>query len=264
MLNFDNELTNEDVLKDSESVAALRVWYVAAALVLGNLPGLFLPSKRAYDFRLYMYFNILLGSVLVSMGYHICQSVNYCFLWTLPMWTSLDHITATLVMVARFLFLMNMRSRAQIERETRRPLPYDQENMLYDSWSVGSTYWLFLLVVVAVFAHPFSMQAFNIVLAGCIAALFFKLVVLDRAKAKNFRGRVSWPELFIFLTLTTIGLVFYVTCSFTEYWLLHTLWHIFIYISEDFFIVALSRNTPYWYSTYAIIVSFFFPPRTTT
>jgi hypothetical protein len=262
MLNFDNELTNDDVLADQESVASLRVWYVAAALVLGNLPGLFLPSKRAYDFRLYLYFNVLVGSVLVSMGYHICQSVNYCFLWQLPMWTSLDHITATLVMVARFLFLMNMRSTAQIRQQTRSPLPYDQENMLYDSWSVGSLYWSFLVVVMAVFAHPFSMQAFNIVLAICIAMLFFKMIVLDEARAENFRGRVSWPELGLFLLFTTIGLVFYVTCSFTEYWVLHTLWHIFIYISEDFFIVALAKNTPYWYSTYARMVSLFFPPRT--
>lgn len=123
-----------------------------------------------------------------------------------------------------------------------------EENMIYDAWTAFTTMTLFFITVLSALAHPFSSQAFIIVIFFAILVLVFKISLIDEGYPVNMADRVSLPELLISLILAVIGLICFVADSFVAYEALHTLWHIFIYLFMFFFLVGLSANSPYHYS----------------
>ena len=132
--------------------------------------------------------------------------------------------------------------------EMGKHFTYDkiEENMIYDSWSAGSAITIYVITVMAVFAHPFSYAAFNIVIAACVIAGFIKIMLIEEGEPINFVGRLSLPELIIGLILTAIGLIAYVLDSYYEYMILHSIWHVAIYLAVMFFLAGTMRSVNGW------------------
>lgn len=122
-----------------------------------------------------------------------------------------------------------------------------EENMIYDAWTAGSAITVITVTVVAVYAHPFSYAAFNIVIAVTFPFLaFIKVMLIDEGQPTNFIGRVSVPELIISIILGIIGLTAYVLDAYCEYMILHSVWHVSIYISLLFFLAGTMKSVNGW------------------
>lgn len=119
-------------------------------------------------------------------------------------------------------------------------------NDVYDSWSAGSTIAIIVITYLAVEAHLYSYAAFHIVIAACFSLAFVKIALIEEGEPSNFHGRISWPELIISLILTAIGLAAYVTDAYIEYMILHSIWHIFIYIGLGFNLIGLTKSVNGW------------------
>ena len=132
-------------------------------------------------------------------------------------------------------------------------IEFREENMIYDAFSSFSAVFLFVFIVLQVIAHPFSYHAFINVLTVTLLVGLFKFAVIDECAPKNLKGRLSYPELIIGIILASIGLTCYVLDSYVAYEILHTLWHVFIYIAGFFVFIGLIRNTPYFYSIWTFI-----------
>ncbi len=132
-------------------------------------------------------------------------------------------------------------------------IEFKEENMIYDAFSSFSAVFLFVYIVLQVIAHPFSYHAFINVLTVTLLVGLFKFAVIDECAPKNLKGRLSYPELIIGIILSLIGLTCYVLDSYTSYEILHTLWHVFIYLGGFFVFIGLIRNTPYFYSIWTFI-----------
>jgi len=143
------------------------------------------------------------------------------------------------------------------ETETREimlhNIEFREENMIYDAFSAFSAVFLFVFIVLQVIAHPFSYHAFINVLTLTLLIGLFKFAVIDECAPKNLKGRLSYPELIIGIILAAIGLTCYVLDSYTAYEILHTNWHIFIYLAGFFVFIGLIRNTPYFFSMWTFI-----------
>ncbi len=277
MLNFPNALTNEDPLASGIDLAALRYWLPALSLVFSNFAGW--PAV-AYLFHTGFY---ITGSavgvaIVFSVFYHLCQTTSYCFFLNLTIWTMLDHMSAPAMMAMLILFLVNPRTTSLIVefyerqlRRARRPLavsarwlgPEDQRashyavygaptyqaaNELYDAWTATITYSYLFVVVLATFAHPFSMQNFIIIIAFGLAAIFFKIVVIDEGNPRQIEKRLSLQDLVVGVLLIGVSLIFFVLDSYICYAYLHTMWHVLSFVGVYFFCAGLSRNTPTFYS----------------
>lgn len=288
MLNFENALTNEDPLNSGIDLAQLHWWLPTLALVFSNFAGW--PAV-AYLFGTGFY--VTGSAVAVAIGfsvfYHLCQTTSYCFFLNLTIWTMLDHMSAPAMMAMLILFIVNPRTTAIIvemyERRLKRlrrdqlamgtrwlgDLPdqkgsnytvygarqYGESNELYDTWSATITYTYIFVVILATFAHPFSMQNFIIVIAFGLAAVFFKIVVIDEGNPRQIEKRVSVADLVAGVLLIAVSLVFFVLDSYVCYWFLHTLWHVLSFVGVYFFCAGLARNTPTFYSPSWLLYDWF-------
>lgn len=291
MLDFENALTNEDPLHGVD-LAQVRWWLPALALVFSNFAGW--PAV-AYLFGtgFYVTGSAVAVAIVFSVFYHLCQTTSYCFFLNLTIWTMLDHMSAPAMMAMLVLFIINPRTTALIvefyERRLRRlrreqlttgarwlgdSFPelgdvrashysvygaprYDEVNELYDTWSATITYAYIFVVILATFAHPFSMQNFVIVIAFGLAAVFFKIVVIDEGNPRQIEKRVSVVDLVAGVLLIAVSLVFFVLDSYVAYWYLHTLWHVLSFVGVYFFCAGLSRNTPTFYSPAWLLYGWF-------
>ncbi len=128
-----------------------------------------------------------------------------------------------------------------------------EENMIYDAFTSFGAVSIFVFIVLQVIVHPFSYHAFINVLTYTLLLGLFKYTVIDEGRPKNLKGRLSWPELLIGIFLALIGLTCYVLDSYVAYEILHTLWHVFIYLALYFLFIGLIFNTPYYYSYWEFI-----------
>lgn len=122
-----------------------------------------------------------------------------------------------------------------------------EENLIYDEWTSASVVTLYVITAIAVYAHPFSYAAFNIVIASCVIAGFFYILLIKEGEPKNFVGRISWPELIISIVLSLIGLTAYVLDSYVEYMWLHSLWHVAIYLGIMFLLAGTMKSVNGWF-----------------
>lgn len=122
-----------------------------------------------------------------------------------------------------------------------------EENLIYDEWSAASVVTIYVITAIAVYAHPFSYAAFNIVIASCVIAGFFYILLINEGEPKNFVGRISWPELIISIVLSLIGLTAYVLDSYVEYMWLHSLWHVAIYLGIMFLLAGTMKSVNGWF-----------------
>ena len=122
-----------------------------------------------------------------------------------------------------------------------------EENLIYDEWTSASVVAIYVITAVAVYAHPFSYAAFNIVIASCVIAGFFYILLINEGEPKNFVGRISWPELLISIILSLIGLIAYVLDSYVEYMWLHSLWHVAIYLGIMFLLAGTMKSVNGWF-----------------
>lgn len=295
MLAFNDEFNNDDPLVDIKTIIALNTLHAAVLLVLGNLAGVWTTSIAA---RVGFYFlaAVILGSVIVSYFYHLCQTTHACFLFKLADWVAIDHFTSTSMLGVLLLHIVNARTTCQMiySRTVLKIAPTVQvpldiecrpkntcaiqtfistppslyteinhcecgvplykhckfkriaENGIYDWWTASSTFAIIVITAIAVYAHPFSYAAFNIVIAAVVILWFFKIVLVDEGEPLNFIGRISWPELIIAIILGIIGLAAYVIDAFIEYEILHSLWHVAIYIAVGFFIIGTNKSVNGW------------------
>lgn len=128
-----------------------------------------------------------------------------------------------------------------------------EENMIYDAYSSFCIYFTIIFLYIQVYLHPFSYHAFINVLTLVLLLGLFKIIVLNEGNPKNLKNRVSWPELIIGIILAAIGLICYVLDGFLLYEVLHTLWHIFIYLSLYFQLLGLAKNSPYYHSIWRFL-----------
>lgn len=291
MLNFASPLTNEDPYADADHYEGIGTWYWALLLVIGNTAGVPL-LVITYKTGFYFLFSIAFASMIVSMFYHLCQTTNQCVGYILFQWVQSDHVTATALMAYFLFFFFVSRSTKQILKtreknrirgedglkahrvndphytlpkiptstdggggggDTVHEIHFHEENMIYDAFSSSSVVAIFVFIVLQVIAHPFSYHAFINVLTFTLLLGLFKYAVIDECVPKNLKGRLSWPELIIGIFLALIGLTCYVLDSYTTYEVLHTLWHIFIYLALYFLFIGLIRNTPHFYSYWKFI-----------
>jgi hypothetical protein len=115
MLNFESPLTNEDPYADADHYTKVSIWYWAVGLVIGNLAGIPL-SIVTYKTSYYFLSWIVTASIVVSGFYHLCQSTEQCFGYTLFQWVMADHVTATALMAYFLFFFFVSRSSKQITR----------------------------------------------------------------------------------------------------------------------------------------------------
>ncbi len=144
-------------------------------------------------------------------------------------------------------------------QEMVRHLLYDsiEENLIYDEWTSACAIIVITVTTVAVYAHPYSYAAFNIVIATCITLAFWYIVFIKEGEPENFAGRISWPELIISIILSALGLAAYVLDSYVEYMWLHSVWHVAIYLGIMFFLAGTMKSVNGWVPLYAPCCNFF-------
>lgn len=285
MLAFHDEFNNDDPLSNTEMFnGSLNTPWAAVFLVLGNLAGL-IPFVYHIKIGSYTLGWVTMVSLVVSFFYHLCQTSQECFLYTLLDWVANDHFTSTWYLATIFLSFLNVRTRQQYLHIERlfKPQPQQQqchtatsgfllvpslpkrkeneddaplknrltyhkleENMIYDHWSAASFVVLTVITYLAVRAHPFSYAAFVIVMTSCVLAAFIKIMLIDEGEPENFRGRLSLPELLISIGLAIIGLVAYVLDAYVEYLVLHSVWHVAIYVATMFFEAGTKKSVNGW------------------
>lgn len=271
---------NWDALLDPAFLASLQYWPYQLCLILSNL--FFLPPiVIAYVFgrralaAAYIYFAVgvvLLVAMIVSFLYHICQTTGYCALQDIVYWTIGDHYTSgsMIGMVTVFTVtpvtlgivgplyekrlrrvLRELRDHsgadgtfaadriARWHEQRRAAVKHDE---LTQAWWVSLTIAYIFVVIFAVSSHPFSLQAFIVIIAFGLAAVFFRIVVLEGGDARDFAERLSVPDLVVGVILFAISLVFFMLDGYM-YWLFHSLWHTLSGIGLFFYICGLSAHT---------------------
>lgn len=120
------------------------------------------------------------------------------------------------------------------------------ENGIYDAWSAFSSFTIIVVTVIAVIAHPFSYAAFNIVIATWLFLTYIYIALIWEGEPPNFYARISWAELLIGTVFAIMGLAAYVIDSYAEYELLHSLWHVFIYLYLGFDMIGSMKSVNGW------------------
>jgi hypothetical protein len=263
-------------------------------LTIGNLAGV-LPFVYCLCVGLFFLAYSVLMSIIVSCYYHLCQTTHECFQTPLPIHVAMDHYTSTSMMGLVLLSFVNTktlchhaRKRRERDEKSNHHLPVaapgahnlcgcgiekhyhyahgkQKENMIYDAWTAGSALVVHTVTMIAVYAHPYSYSAFLIVIAATLLLMFIKIVLIDEGEPPNFHGRISYPELIISAALSTIGLTAYVLDSYTEYEILHSVWHVAIYPAIMFLIAGTTKSVngwiPLWSPFYRFFARCFFPRR---
>ena len=304
MLTFKNALNNEDPLANKAELAALKSLEAALPLVLGNLAGIW-TCLIAGRLGLWVGVGICVASWVISWYYHLCQTTDECFQFTLPDHVSIDHFTATSLLVMIPHYELNVLTVCQLIHERvviktspcvklpsaikeviarhgkkycdtivtvleKIPSTYQdgaldvprcgcgspvekhfkrlsiRENGFYDAWSSISGITLIVVVAIAVYAHPFSYAAFSISAACCLGMWFIKILLIEEGQPANFHGRISWPELIVSIILAGVGLTAYVMDSYVEYLILHSVWHVAIYLAMGFFLTGTMKSVNGW------------------
>ena len=264
MKNFQNPLTNEDPLAKELELESLQYWPIATVLILSNFfgwPAIILCVKK----RRWVEASAIAIAVLWSLFYHICQSTTYCFTLNLTIWTMSDHISAPAMMAMLIILIVNPRiityvnpllTSIEFNVELNTPIKHKkrtESDQFYDAWISVTTYCYIFLVILATFAHPFSMQNFVIVISFGLSIVFIKLVIIDECRPENLEERISLPDLIVGTILIGISLIFFVLDSWLLYWIFHSLWHAFSFSGVYFFIVGMTNDTKPAYSPTTIV-----------
>lgn len=132
---------------------------------------------------------------------------------------------------------------------------YKEEYMIHDAWSVTVVLCLIFVAFNSVLVHPSSMQAFLIVIAFALAAVFFKVVVLDDGHTELTRDTLSLVDVVVGIVLIAVGLIFFVLDTWYYYDVLHPFWHLFSFTGMFFYGMGVSKLSPNFYSPSLYIYS---------
>lgn len=121
-------------------------------------------------------------------------------------------------------------------------------NTLTSAWDVYILLASIFVAIIAALAHPFSMQAFIIVIIFNLLSIFYKIVIIEEGVPVNMYGRLYLPDLLMGIAMISVSLVFYILDCFWAYAYTHTLWHILSFMGSAKVISGLSRNQKNWYS----------------
>jgi hypothetical protein len=125
---------------------------------------------------------------------------------------------------------------------------YKEEYMIHDAWSVTVVLCLIFVAFNSVLVHPSSMQAFLIVIAFALSAVFFKVVVLDDGHTELTRDTLSLVDVVVGIVLIAVGLIFFVLDTWYYYDVLHPFWHLFSFTGMFFYGMGVSKLSPNFYS----------------
>ena len=255
-------LANEDPL--AKLIELRAHWYIAFFLITSNLAAWW---GTWYFWRLGLTYEMAVvgGSAVISMFYHTCQTTAVCFHLGIERWTITDHITASWLLAMLVVLTINSYTLDEVLARLRRlwptttigattepggvvlpafPEQYARDVLLNHRWSAAITYCYVVVVILSTICHPYSMQAFLIVIAFGMGALLIKCIVLDGGNPESILRRISVPDLACGLVLIAVSLVFFVADSYAYYWEFHTLWHLFSYAGVYFYAAGITRGLP--------------------
>lgn len=237
----------------------LHTWYSILFLILSNL---------AYVPLIYYLFRVgassgaslVCFSAIISILYHICQTLTYCFLHDIAYWTMSDHTFALLFLAVIFLFTVNSPSKKlcdqwrkwRFQRDWRKP-----DTMIYDQWTGSVTVVFFGLVVMAVHSHPYSSQSYLVGITFGLCLVLFKFLILEQGEIDRFSERLSVLDLCLGLGLFFVGIICFQLDGSITYWAPHFLWHFFSGLGLFFYCAGVSAHLDGHFSPSARISYYF-------
>lgn len=253
-----------DVMDNADPLAKqtqLHQWYIAFFLIGTNLAAL---AGSVYFYRVGLTGELvaLLGSMVVSMFYHTCQTTSVCFHLGLERWTISDHFTAPALLAAIAIATVNSYSIDAVMQHFRQawavgttavtkgefPELFARDAALNYKWTAGITWAYVIVTFLSTMCHPYSMQNFLIVIAFGMCVILFKIAIIDNGNPENIQRRISLPDFITGLVLIAISLVYFVLDGFFYYWQFHSLWHLFSYLGVYFYAAGITKGLPGAYS----------------
>lgn len=253
-------------------VANLREWWKVLILVFSNL---FAIPAIIYGFIMgfYVWGMSILIAMLISMGYHLCQTTDFCiFGMSLYTWQETDHISAASILgmsILLFFLYRPHRKKKYISSSNMGPessLEYDNilnkkdkakicfncrgvdPVMAYDWQSVSVIYLYIFIIIVTILTLPLTTQSFVIVIIFGVLAALFKILVIEEGDPSYLEKRFHLPSLITGIVLIVISLVFYFIDGYMIYWLFHGLWHVFSFVGFLFLLMGVSKDLPGWFN----------------
>lgn len=120
--------------------------------------------------------------------------------------------------------------------------------MLYDWQSVVLVYFYIFLIIVTINAIPLTTQSFLIIINFGVIIALLKILVIEEGDPKYLNHRFHRSSLITGIVLVVISLIFYFIDGYLDYWLFHSLWHLFSYIGFLFIILGTSYDIDGWFS----------------
>lgn len=246
MLPLGSVLSIDEPISDLIESPELHTWWAALLLVSSNL--FYLPAT-VYAYQIYCgYVGAYIGGeIVISAIYHLCQTVKFCFGGNIAGWTLLDHLFALTMVAVLFLFTINTLS----ETISRK------ENVIYDRWTSSISVVYLIVVVLAVMAHPYSMQSYLIGIGFGLSLVFMKLLVIDGGEIGKVYDKISPLDLAMAIIFVFIGLVFFMIDGYINYIASHFFWHVFGGLGYYFYLASITKNLSGHYSPVSKILSIF-------
>jgi hypothetical protein len=265
----------------SIDVNDLKEWWKVLLLVFSNLFAIF-PIIYAYIMGYYLWGTSIFVAMLVSMGYHLCQTTDFCiFGMNLNTWQETDHITAATILAMSILILFLYRpiknknkygedngiiSNKYGNLSPDQKLSFDKNLrlrdktkicfncrgvdpiMIYDWQSEVIVFIYIFVIVITINALPLTTQSFLIVIIFGLLYALLKIVVFEEGDPSYLKERFHLPSLIIGIVFIIISLIFYFIDGYILYWLFHPLWHLFSFIGFLFFVIGISKDLDGWFN----------------
>jgi hypothetical protein len=208
-----------------------------------------IPAIR-YSYRINAFFVMSEISVtmIISMIYHLCRSTGFCFGVSVVTWQTLDHMFANGAIMIAFVILLDM-DKAPIYKYDPDVFNYEKKIMIknikywayYGMWSVTLRCIMLFLVFIAVVITPINNRIVYFIIVVGLAALFIKFVIVKQGLITFERFYVI--ALIIGVILAAVGITCFMFDNTSNlYWLFHSLWHTFGFLSLFFLIVGMTHN----------------------
>jgi hypothetical protein len=179
---------------------------------VSNVPGIF-AAYRLYSYKFYALSLVLFFSAVVSALYHFASSTCTSVIgmdwnqWGIAdFWLAFSSIIAVSVLFSRWTI---------------------------EYYAIQSMHLVFLMIIMLILVLWDRTSTYTIVVIVSLMAIIvlMKFIILDHA----YPPHLAWANIITVLFLGAAGITMFFCCSSEEtYWWIHSLWHIFIYMSAFF------------------------------
>lgn len=114
--------------------------------------------------------------------------------------------------------------------------------MVYDWQSIFVTYVYLFVVFMTIEILPLTLQSFVIIIVFGVLVALLKIVIIEEGDPSYLNERYDATCLFIGFALVVISLAFYFIDGYMDYWIFHSLWHIFSFIGFAFIVIGVTRD----------------------